>query len=473
MSGPFYPLLTLPIARVRALVLAKFLLLLLALDCAIDLIPHGGRYGVGGFNVAHFRFLDAALPVPTPSLYVGALLCVSVLALVLVVGRLRRSLLVVLTLVYTLSWASSLLDAYQHHYLISLLLVSMCTFRMDTFEQALGDAEGGKNGLLPAPGYISFIVTCATVYLFAALMKLDADWRDGSALRRIVDTTQLDGVFIRFAFLGLSEDGWYRLLARGAVGLQLAIGAGLLASLTAERRGWLGRLLIGLCVLAPLAFHASAEAMSLEIGWFTRYMVGIAIIAFAPREGLETVVGIVEWMRRSLRRLVGADDTENDSPFARGVVAALALAFGVLAMSRLDLPGSTAAGVVCAVLLTACYGFERRGAAESGSDLPVAFVLATGVVFASIAHPAIGLESDRGFIGLDASTVRFDYYRFVGGDRRRRLDVEGAIAAYRKSYAYAPTEDERESTAAKLRALSSQRVAPSEARTRSDGARHR
>ena len=49
--------------------------------------------------------------------------------------------------------------------------------------------------------------------------------------------------------------------------------------------------------------------------------------------------------------------------------------------------------------------------------------------------------------------MRYDYYRFVGGDRRRRGETAAAIAAYRKAYAYAPDGQSREETARKLARL--------------------
>jgi hypothetical protein len=46
-------------------------LALAAVDTWLLMIPRGGRYGAGGFNVAHFAWIDALFPVPTPRAYVG------------------------------------------------------------------------------------------------------------------------------------------------------------------------------------------------------------------------------------------------------------------------------------------------------------------------------------------------------------------------------------------------------------------
>ena len=58
-------------ASARAYVLQRLLLSMLALDVWMLMIGHAGRYGTAGFNVAHFRWLDAIIPIPSPELYIG------------------------------------------------------------------------------------------------------------------------------------------------------------------------------------------------------------------------------------------------------------------------------------------------------------------------------------------------------------------------------------------------------------------
>ena len=60
-------------ARARYL-FSKLFLLMLALDTWMLMIGHAGRYGVAGFNVAHFGWLDALLPLPSARSYVAVLL---------------------------------------------------------------------------------------------------------------------------------------------------------------------------------------------------------------------------------------------------------------------------------------------------------------------------------------------------------------------------------------------------------------
>src|SRR5690606_28156004 len=60
-----------PVAAVRPYLILKCTLLVVAFDVWLTRISHGGRYGAGGFNVAHFAWLDAIQPEVSPALYVG------------------------------------------------------------------------------------------------------------------------------------------------------------------------------------------------------------------------------------------------------------------------------------------------------------------------------------------------------------------------------------------------------------------
>ena len=48
------------VIALRPYLLRKGVLVLLALDAWLLMLGHAGRYGAGGFNVAHFLWLDAA-----------------------------------------------------------------------------------------------------------------------------------------------------------------------------------------------------------------------------------------------------------------------------------------------------------------------------------------------------------------------------------------------------------------------------
>lgn len=473
-----------PISTARPYLMAKGVLLLLGLDCIVELVSHGGRYGVGGFNVAHFALLDAVLPVPTPALYVGTLFACSLLAFVLVLGQLRRSLLIALITLYTLAWASSLLDAYQHHYLLSLLLASMCAFpetklrdlvRPVVAETSAPPAPHRTKGRrhsettsdepLPAedahpletregPGYVSFLFTCAIVYAFTALMKLDPDWRSGAALARIVDTSTLYPLMIAFGRLGLSEAEWYLWLARGAIAIQAVCSATfVLAAFSdafATRRA---RGLVSLLLVAPIAFHVSAEAMDLEIGWFSRYMMLIACVALLPDSVIRLPLQLVGALRGLTRPADAKVDAPGEERFARFVFAALAAVLVPVVLSSVDLPGTLGAGIFAAVFVLGVFAHEERAGKDTADDLPIALAIAGLLAFGCVSYPRLGLRAGDTYYGVEASTVRYDYYRYVAGDFVRREDTASALANYRKALEFAPNDELREATRGKIERL--------------------
>jgi len=117
-----------PVAAIRPYLLMKAVLLLLAFDMWLLRISKGARYGVSEFNVAHFPWLDAIQPVPTPELYVGLVLSVGILALVFTFAGAVRWALVLLALSYTYTWAMGMIDLFQHHYFLSLVLFAFLFF---------------------------------------------------------------------------------------------------------------------------------------------------------------------------------------------------------------------------------------------------------------------------------------------------------------------------------------------------------
>jgi len=112
----------------RAYLFSRVFLLMLALDTWMLMIGHAGRYGVAGFNVAHFGWLDALQPTPSASGYVAVLLLSGLLSLYVALTGVRRSSVLGLFLLYTYSWSMSMLDSYQHHYFLSLVLFCLAFF---------------------------------------------------------------------------------------------------------------------------------------------------------------------------------------------------------------------------------------------------------------------------------------------------------------------------------------------------------
>ncbi|MEM1418504.1 MAG: HTTM domain-containing protein, partial [Myxococcota bacterium] len=470
---------------VRPWLLQRLMLGLLAFDVWVDFLPHGGRYGIGAFNVAHFRWLDVLQPVPTPALYVGLCVLVGVLAAGLGLGRPTRAGQALLCLLVTWSWALSMLDSYQHHYLITWLLLVMVGFprllATDLFatevpgsrplptQRGVGGALFGVGlsiGLLelagsdfafltlfdllgeslgrlatmalpllgalmlwarpaetpktkaPAPASVPawpvFCASCAVVYMYTGIAKLEADWRSGEALGRIAKA-DLRALAELAAGEGLpvlgtmSEGEFFHLVARSTIALQFATCVAFVLAAGQDRIASVAkRRLVQLAGLAPLAFHLGAERIGLKIGWFSYYMLLVVVAVFLPAAPLRAFAAAAA--RLHPRR--------DEAPMLWLPVGALAL---VAAGALLDLPGALVAASLAALGLcgSAALRWRRGDGARIGAWGRAAVIAAACCV-----------------VGVANSEARFDYYRFVGGDHRRRGELEEALVAYEKANRY-------------------------------------
>ncbi len=479
------------VAPVRPYLLLRLTLLLLAFDCWVDLIPHAGRYGVGDFNVAHFWVLEI-LPTPTPAIYIGTMVLCGWLAMVMAIRPARIGLALLFGL-YTYGWSMSMLDSYQHHYLISLLLFSFMFFPVPAATEVFGPTRGGERepdeelggwrtlgGLLllifvaeatmaacgvrvldrlfdesplliggrataillgvllifmvdesPKPegkrtsawGYVSFCVTCAIVYGYTAVTKLSKDWREGHALRRLGNSDAFQELQAQaigdegLPLIGtMAVDDFWKLMATGAILVQLVSAAGYLLAAGQDRlEGW-KRTLVAAIGLAPLSFHIGAERMELEIGWFSYYMLLVLFVVFLPVEVLRPVGAAFSWPARFLRDRLG------DSSRSPWLFLALGLLSSLPAAMVLDLPGAAVAGgLLAAVLVLGVVLAERKERLADARGWGLGALVAGLCMWVSITQ---------------LNDVRYDYYRFVGGDHRRRGELSEALEAYEKANAY-------------------------------------
>ena len=480
------------VAPVRPYLLLRLSLLLLAFDCWVDLIPHAGRYGVGDFNVAHFWFLEI-LPTPTPGIYIGTMVLCGWLAMVMAVRPARAGLALLFGL-YTYGWSMSMLDSYQHHYLISLLLFSFMFFPVPAATEVFGptgtakaaperdlglwrvvggllllvvvadatmaacgvraplDRIFGESSLLmgaratvillgallifmvdegpksegkrgSAWAYVSVCVTCAIVYGYTAITKLSKDWREGHALRRLGNSDAFQELQAQAIgdeglplFGTMPVDDFWKLMATGAILVQLVSAVGyLIAARQDALQGW-KRYLVAAFGLAPLSFHIGAERMALEIGWFSYYMLLVLFVVFLPVEVLRPVGAAFSWPARFLRDRLG---DRGRSPW---LFLALGLVASVPAAMVLDLPGAAVAGgVLAAVLVLGVVLADRKERLADARGWGMGAFVAGVCMWASITM---------------LNDVRYDYYRFVGGDHRRRGELVEALDAYEKANAY-------------------------------------
>lgn len=520
-----------PVAAARPYLVFKGTLLLLAFDMWLTRAEHAGRYGAGGFNVAHFGALDAIQPSVSPGVYVGVCVLTGALCFAIVAASKPPRWLVALAFaLHTWSWAMSMLDSYQHHYLLSIVLLAMIAFPQLTAEDAVAppeeyedapDAKGkrrkkklkGKSGApkerrlrrprllgafptVTAWGYALMSWSVAIVYGYTAYAKTDPEWLSGAALRRVlrlpVDGSVPAGMddpigpfrSLMGAF-GLEGDTFWWAMGHSVVLVQIICCAGyLLAPLRDVQRSWIVRAFYWVALFTALSFHAGAEYMGLKIGWFSWYMIGYALLFFLPgkwiavaargaiplvgkRFGNEVLavrifvalgwIGMAAVRRSWVRGAIGIwllvvtplrlfaktawADAENDRHLhALALVTAGIGAITLVAVGyAIDLPGAPEATIVAAVGLGAAV---------------VVLLITDGN--AKRIH-AYGVGATVGALALLASIalsdVRWDFYRNVGGDHRRRGEYVTAYIAYVKANRYAPEDDDRHEKEAELRDL--------------------
>ncbi len=565
-----------PVAAVRPYLALKATLLFLAFDMWVTRASHAGRYGAGGFNVAHFGWLDALQPDVSPAVYVGVCVFTGALCFAIAIGdRAPRWLVGVALLTHTWSWAMSMLDSYQHHYLLSLVLLGLMFVPPLTAEEALlgpsaprrsptrarerasdeasdpdessapgatrgrrklakgkaakrararraSESASGKKGggssvdsgasararlFDPAPLTSAWAWTLlggsiAVVYAYTALSKTDPEWLSGAALRSVlhlgIDAPAADapdplGPFraVLGAFGVEGEPLWY-LMGHGVVVVQMICAAGyLIAPLRDSVKSRALDAFLIVALLTALSFHLGAEYMELKIGWFSWYMIAYAAIFFLPARWLAVVArrmiplrggGETGWwtfapggvIRALIRLLVGfamlyagrlGEATleplvvvgalvlalpplrwlarglyQDDEPppaivYVEVVVGALAIG---IAGAAVDLPGAQTAGLLVAGLLlvaTALAPLKKGTLTRLGG-------YAIGVAAAAVAL----------YVSVTATDVRWDYYRNVGGDHRRRGEIAEAYVAYVKANRYAPEGQDRRAREEEMRA---------------------
>jgi hypothetical protein len=402
---------------VRPYLLLRGVLLLLAFDLWYLMLPHAGRYGASGFNVAHFAWLDAIGPAPSDGLYAGVLILAGLAAFAGAMTGERAAVVLALGL-YTYGWAMSLLDGFQHHYLISLLLLGFALL------PALRAGDVGRT--VTAWAHRLVAVTLAIVYLFASASKFEARWHGGSALEALArgkpPFAAIEGIA---AGAGISGAAFWTLASYGVTAAEIVIALGYLlctgGAQPRARRRWIGWGAFACAV----ALHVEVEQLGLQIGWFSFYMLLAACVFFLPEAWLGRAASFVTWpARRASARLGDAIAR----PRATILATIGACAAWALAGAAIDLPGASRAGAAGA-LATGIFAAHAlaRGREREGTRCAIASFAAAVACFVTIT----------------ASPVRFDFYRYLGGDLKRRGDLAAALAAYEKAERYATGDRSR------------------------------
>lgn len=441
----------------RAFWLLRGLYLLLAGDLWLDMVEHGGRYGIGEFNVAHFVWLDDWLPLPTASTYLALLIASGFIALSLALGPAPRWLRVLLAAMYTLAWTISLHDSYQHHYLLSWLLAWCAALPDLTPHEAKGETPVRGWGL-PMTA-----VTCAIVYGFTGMAKSELEWRSGQVLRTITkarppgasEPGKFDAARDLLVQLGVEEATVWQLFALSTIALQWTIAAGYLAAPRRDEdparwRVWV----VSSGLLAAFSFHAVAEIFQVfEIGLFSYYMMMVALVLLGPTTVLTLGARGVSWVSDlsfarapegtprlgspHAQRASSAPETKKD----RRVQIALTrfwspvLSVGMLAGIGyvIPLPGAQTASLSLAALLVVRIAISlQKGTIVEGEGDRLALNAAAVTLLM--------------WLALTQTAVPFDYYRRTAGELSRMGRLEEALSAYRLAERFAPEGRSRAAT---------------------------
>jgi hypothetical protein len=458
-----------PILRARAVLLLRFTLVLVAFDVWVTRMPHGGRYGAGGFNVAHFGWLDALGPPVTPGLYVGTAMVTGLLAFTLACARRPPpAALALVFALHTFGWSMSMLDSYQHHYLLSIVLLALVGFTPTSVQDAVAGASERSE-----PAYGLLAVSAAVVYAYTAFGKTSADWLSGDALQRVTHGGEVFAPLRELATgpLGMSEPSFWWAMGHSVVALQLVVCAAyLLAPLrdVAGSRGLAAYAWVGL--FTALSFHLGAELLELEIGWFSAYMAVYATVMFLPGRwvwGLLVLAapdGVAQlrprWrekerlLRVGVALLLAGLGGRAGVPLLVWLGAGLGVPPLVLALAR-DPDGRERASKLVAWGLFAAGTVAASAAAAlavlpGGPGAALAIALALGLLAvelwhrrADLAPVGLGAAAAAACLAVTLATteVRFDFHRNVGGDARRRGDLAAALEAYALANRFAPAPE--------------------------------
>lgn len=363
------------VALARPYALIRFVLAVLAVDVWLNMLSRGSKYGVDAFNVAHFPWLDGF--VPSSSFYLGVLAFTGVLALSQALYRPHRIALAFVAVGYTLGWSCSLLDSAPYHYLISLYLTCFVFFPMLSARAAFSRSERPPLG--SAWAYVLLCVTTAIVYFYVA------------------------------AWSAAKGEPYF---------LPMLCCAGYLVATTQDRLELPGLdVAVPVLAVAPLTFHIATP----QQGWLPVYMIGVALIAFAPKRWLHAVGRL---LTRPARNLVEERDVEGLDERASRVFYASLLGLVVAPMVSIfvDLPGVKTGCMLTAIAMLLVMGRQLYLTPRFRPIWRVASLVAACFAL---------------WLTVASSDVRFDYYRNAAADAQRRGDESGAEVYRDKAARYA------------------------------------
>ena len=360
------------VAWAKLLVVRVVVFGMLALDSLLQ-ISHAPRYGAGGFNVAHLPGLDALGPGRV-AFGAGQLVC-SYLLVLAACGVATRVVLPIATALYAWLYFGSQLDSYQHHYLVALVLLLAC------FVPWQRPPEARPSTPVRTWAVRLILIQLGILYLWAAISKMSPAWLDGRTLSK-----QLTG--------GLGE------LVVSTVGWKSAAGLTMLTELVLAFAIWI-RPAWRIALPLGIGLHVLIMYSGLEIGLFAWLMLGFYLLVVPDR----AYVWVAERVRIP-RPHVGSSTVAWSAAIA-------CLALGLVLARVVRLPHALILAALLAVVPLATVARRRVPAA----------IIAAGL--AHVVAIALWLVVDR------TTSQVVDYYRYWGGDSRRRGEAAMAESAYR------------------------------------------
>lgn len=361
----------------------------LALDALLQ-VRHAPRYGAGGFNVAQLPLLDAL--GPSRISYGIAELVNAWLFTLAAFGVATRWVIPAAAAIYAWLYFGSQLDSYQHHYLLSMILLVAC------FVPWQRPPDGAPRVRTWALRLI--LVELGIMYLWAAVSKMNGAWTNGTAL-----ATQIIGPM--------------RHMIDSTVGVPFASKLVILVELSLAALVWQPRFA---AVIAPLGilFHVGILFSGLEIGLFAWLMIALYLFVI-PDRWYDALVRVLATPLGAWRVIAAWFDGALGW-FVWFIGLALALVFAML--SRFEYAGRVGVVLLVATVAGTAFSLVRTPAARR----------MTAIGLAHAAAFTLWIAADR------ASTVAIDYYRFWGGTSRRLGDLAASERAYRELIAVAPDE---------------------------------
>lgn len=399
-----------PVLRDRLTTLRVVFFGLLAFDMWVLMVPHAARYGAGGFNVTHFAWLDGIAPLPTPAIICAAYLLGGYLALQAALGIAIRASIIGTTVLYGVPYFWSQADSYQHHYLIALLLVLMCFV---PFDRAPDGEPPSASPQVRSAGARLIYAQVAIVYLYTAVTKTSGFWLDGSTLMQIIHVPWVRELHTLMAGTrGISEISAYAVSAYAVMSWQFIAAA---AFLVPALRPFA-------CLTGP-AFHLLVEGIELQIGWFSFYMIGLYYILLFPDRWFL-------WMAAPVKRLLGGVAAglrrlPSAVPLSARTVPWLGLATAAIAAAiafEASVPGATATLVGIAVTVVA-VALHRPDVPRPWTRAGLQHAMAASMV-----------------LSLTATDAAYDFWRYWGGDLKRRGAYAAAVHKYARANALKPDE---------------------------------